>query len=284
MKVISYGDNVVDRYVNQNVMFPGGNCVNFAVYAKMAGFNVAYLGYFGEDYEADVIKDALTAFSVDISLCQVEQNTVTERCDVELIEGERIFKEEDNRNNLHGYLPLTEKELNYLADFDLIHSSCYAEVENEIPKLAKLNKLVTFDFSEEDEYRSEAYLLATCPYIDFALFSCEGRSETEIKALLEKVHKLGTQYVLATMGVNGQILYDGNRFYRGVVHRIHPVDTMGAGDSFFTSFVISMLKQGWKKGEYLSEEKIHTAFESAAKFSAEICLLKGAFGHGKIIR
>lgn len=33
MKVIGYGDNVVDRYVNKKIMFPGGNAVNFAVYA-----------------------------------------------------------------------------------------------------------------------------------------------------------------------------------------------------------------------------------------------------------
>ena len=36
MKVIGYGDNVTDRYVTQNMLYPGGNCINFAVYAKKA--------------------------------------------------------------------------------------------------------------------------------------------------------------------------------------------------------------------------------------------------------
>ena len=34
MKVLGLGDNVVDRYVNKGIMFPGGNAVNFAVYAR----------------------------------------------------------------------------------------------------------------------------------------------------------------------------------------------------------------------------------------------------------
>jgi hypothetical protein len=36
MRFIGMGDNVVDRYINKEIMFPGGNAVNFAVYAKNA--------------------------------------------------------------------------------------------------------------------------------------------------------------------------------------------------------------------------------------------------------
>ena len=44
MKVIGYGDNVVDRYLNQNVRYPGGNCINFAAYVRRMGIEAAYLG------------------------------------------------------------------------------------------------------------------------------------------------------------------------------------------------------------------------------------------------
>ena len=57
MKVIGYGDNVVDRYLNKNKMFPGGNCINFAVYAKKIGIDSAYLGTFGDDMEAEIIRN-----------------------------------------------------------------------------------------------------------------------------------------------------------------------------------------------------------------------------------
>ena len=35
MKVIGIGDNVCDKYIHLNTMFPGGQALNFAVYAKM---------------------------------------------------------------------------------------------------------------------------------------------------------------------------------------------------------------------------------------------------------
>ena len=34
MKVIGLGDNVVDKYEHLRLMFPGGNALNFAVFAK----------------------------------------------------------------------------------------------------------------------------------------------------------------------------------------------------------------------------------------------------------
>lgn len=283
MKVIGYGDNVVDRYVNKGMYFPGGNCINFAVYAKQIGISSAYLGMFGEDKEAKHLKDTLKKLDIDISMCQVEKGSVTERCDVDLIDGDRVFREEDSRKNLHGSLRLGEKELQYLENFDLVHSGCYAEVESEIPKLKHLKGLVTYDFSVDDEYREDSYLQTICPFIDFALFSCDGMQKQEIDSLLKKVHGLGTQYVLATMGTKGQRLYDGTKFYTGMVRLVEAVDTMGAGDSFFTAFLMTLLKNGWKKGNYLSEEAISDAFKLAAQFSANNCLVHGAFGFEKKI-
>ena len=35
MKVIGIGDNVVDNYMHIRTLFPGGNALNFSVYASM---------------------------------------------------------------------------------------------------------------------------------------------------------------------------------------------------------------------------------------------------------
>ena len=37
MNVIGIGDNVVDKYVHTQTMYPGGNALNFAAYAAMLG-------------------------------------------------------------------------------------------------------------------------------------------------------------------------------------------------------------------------------------------------------
>lgn len=34
VSALGFGDNVVDKYEHIKTMYPGGNCVNFAVYAK----------------------------------------------------------------------------------------------------------------------------------------------------------------------------------------------------------------------------------------------------------
>lgn len=34
MKVLGIGDNVVDKYVHLRMMYPGGNALNFSVFAK----------------------------------------------------------------------------------------------------------------------------------------------------------------------------------------------------------------------------------------------------------
>lgn len=283
MRVVGYGDNVVDRYLNRNVRYPGGNCINFAAYARRMGIDAAYLGYWGEDEEARMLREAMEDMGVDISHCKVQKGTVTERCDVNLIDGERVFQEDDERENLHTALPLDKEELEYLDGFDLIHCSCYAEEEDELEKLKNVSGLVTFDFAVEDEFRTEEYLDTVCPCIDFALFSCEHMTDGEIRKLLEKVNERGVSYVLATMGTKGQLLYDGERFYEGTVHLKKAVDTMGAGDSFFTSFLMCLLKSGWKKDAKVEEKAIREAFEYAAEFSAENCLINGAFGYGQPI-
>ena len=42
VSALGFGDNVVDKYEHIKTMYPGGNCVNFAVYAKMFGGTAAW--------------------------------------------------------------------------------------------------------------------------------------------------------------------------------------------------------------------------------------------------
>ena len=46
MRVIGIGDNVCDKYEHLKTMFPGGQALNFSVYAKMLGADASYMGVF----------------------------------------------------------------------------------------------------------------------------------------------------------------------------------------------------------------------------------------------
>lgn len=43
MKIAGIGDNVIDRYMNMGIMFPGGNAVNVAAHAALLGAELAYV-------------------------------------------------------------------------------------------------------------------------------------------------------------------------------------------------------------------------------------------------
>jgi fructoselysine 6-kinase len=282
MRVIGFGDNVVDKYLHTKTYYPGGNCVNFAVYANKLGAESAYLGVLGTDEMAQHILNTLSSFNIDVSHC-IQLAGDTGCCEVTLENGDRKFVSWNGGGvTLEKPMILQKKDLDYLNQFQLIHSGCYAKSETEIVKLRKLDAKVSFDFSEDFEFRTDEYLQKVCPYIDFALFSCFNQSLDEIKSLIQKVSALGPKYILATRGVKGSVFYDGYTFYESASLTVeNPVDTMGCGDSFVTSFLVSLLENGWDKNECIVESCIREGLKKAATFAADNCYVKGAFDHGR---
>ena len=56
VKVLGLGDNVCDVYLHTNTMYPGGQAVNFAVYASELGAESDFMGVFGKDAVADMYR------------------------------------------------------------------------------------------------------------------------------------------------------------------------------------------------------------------------------------
>ena len=103
--------------------------------------------------------------------------------------------------------------------------------------------------------------------------SCSGRREEEIRSLLKDVVGYGAKIAVATRGEEGQLVYDGQKFYSHSIVQEKVIDTMGAGDSFMTAFAIAYLKNRKKGG-------IGNALEEASGFAAKVCGIKGAVGMG----
>lgn len=278
MRVIGLGDNVVDKYHHLKTMFPGGNALNFAVYAKMLGIEAAYCGVFGNDQVGDHIKSVMNELGIDISTCVTRQGE-NGYAEVNLVEGDRVFFG-GNKGGISKTEPLvlTDELIAILKEYEIIHSSCYSFLEGELAKLKDRQGILSFDFSNRI---SPDYLEEVCPHVDVAFFSAgDLESMEEIDALLKKGIELGCAMTVASMGTRGQRVYDGQAFYSGKVKLVEPVDTLGAGDSFFTQFILSIVEQGWRKGEGVGKQVVEHAFDLAADFSAKTCMVYGAFGHG----
>ncbi len=273
-KVIGIGDNVVDKYIHIKTYFPGGNALNFAVYSKMFGIEAAYMGVFGNDEPGDHIKAVLSEIGIDYSH-SITKDGENGFARVNLVNGDRVFLKGNGGGVSSKYpLELSNKDLDYIKDFDLIHSSCYSSMEPEYYKIKELNKFFSFDFSDKI---SDDYLKEICPNITFGLLSCSHLSLEETKEKLQKVLNFGSKYALASRGIEGALFFDGNIFFAQKAKLVEPVDTLGAGDSFVTAFLCNLVKNI----DFYGEDLINESLEGGAEFASKTCMIMGAFGYGK---
>ncbi len=276
LKVIGLGDNVVDQYLSLETIFPGGNTLNFAVYAAMQGIDSSYLGVFGDDFPAEVVIKALDAHGVAHPRCR-QYPGENGRAQVTLVDGDRIFVGSNKGAALrHHPLQLDADDLEYLDAFDIIHVSCFSYLDDQMKLLKPLKPFVSYDFSNRF---TDEMLEKVCPSLDCAIISLGSGGLDRAPALFEKIHGLGCPMVEASMGSEGAILSYKGKTYRQPAHLVEAVDTLGAGDAFLTTFLINFLDESLP-GE-TEDEKIVRSLDKAADFAASVCMTHGAFGMGE---
>ncbi|WP_461163968.1 PfkB family carbohydrate kinase [Arthrobacter sp. R4-81] len=286
MKVVGFGDNIVDRFVDRQVMYPGGNCANFAVFARRLGVPSAYMGVFGSDALGDFVRAALVDCGVELDRCIVREglNGVT---DIRAVNGDRVFLGwNDGGVTLSHPFVLSPDDLRYLATVDLVHSSVYSASESQLPQLSRAGTLISFDYSSEPEHRTDAYFAQTAPFIDLALLSLGDLPDQDATDELLRVSAAGACLALGTRGNKGALFYDGAKFYLQKAAPTEPdrfVDTMGCGDAFLTGLTVSLLREGWNRRNQPREPALRRALALAAEVAAEQCYAEGAFGYGRAV-
>ncbi len=275
MKVIGIGDNVVDDYIHIRTMFPGGNALNFSVYASMLGCESAYLGVFGSDTAAEHVQKTLAETGVDTSHCRREDGP-NGRAILSIEDGERVFIS-SNEGGVSKSVPMEFifNDVDYLKTFSIVHTSAYSYLDEHLARLQSLGLLISYDFSDDFD---AAQALPRCRFVDIGFFSCADWSEAASMDLLEKAVSQGCSLAVATRGPHEAILLDGQSWFRQAPYTVTPTDTLGAGDAFISAFLVSYVggkaDSGVRRGSL-----IESSLERAAAFAAEVCQLPGAFGH-----
>ena len=126
VKILGFGDNVVDQYEHIKTMYPGGNCVNLCAYAMMFGVEKsAYMGYFGDDENAEYVISILEKLGVEMIKCK-QLHGENGWAKVTLVDGDRTFLG-CNEGGIRGETPyiLDRFDLEYIKQFDLVHSGNY---------------------------------------------------------------------------------------------------------------------------------------------------------------
>ena len=135
IKVIGIGDNVCDQYYPAKIMYPGGQAMNFSVYAKMLGGAVCVpRRFFGKDRVAEHIISVLDEIGIDHSRCRqyAGENGYAK---VRLENGDRQFIM-SNRGGIVNEHPLDLKaeDISYIREFSLVHTSNNGHFDSQLEK------------------------------------------------------------------------------------------------------------------------------------------------------
>jgi fructoselysine 6-kinase len=277
LKVLGFGDQVVDRYLTTGKMYPGGNALNFAVFARMLGAESSFLGTFGTDAAAEHVRAALAVVGVPTTLSRTVEGE-NGYADVRLVDGNRVFVS-SNKGGVAGQTPfvLDRADLDYADGFSLLHTSCYSHLNGHVRTLRSTEALLSYDFSYR--WQVDDLIPSIAPHLDFAALSAGDVGRETAKAALREIVDLGCGLALATLGSEGAIAYNGDQYVAVAPIETTIVDTLGAGDAFIAAALLSLLTSGWRRGTSVPAEKVLVAMERGARFAAKICGLEGAFGY-----
>lgn len=283
LKVLGLGDNVVDKYMHSRIMYPGGNALNFAANAKILGHAASYMGVFGTDEAANHVQNTIKELNIEMSHSKVISGE-NGAARVKLENGDRIFLGSNKGGVLReNPMKLSGEDLEYIRGFDLVHTSLNSYLESELEKIKSTGVTLSFDFSVRG---TDEYFQQVCPHVDYGFVSCGDITAAEMDEKAKKLLGMGCGIVVTTRGPEGSFYYDDKKKLSYKPPYIDALDTMGAGDSFLTGFLLYIVQ--WEKngvnGKCDDAEKydaIRAAMKKGSESAARTVMLHGGFGYGK---
>ena len=265
--------------------FCGGAPFNVAVNAKNAGAKVGFIGCVGKDPIGKFLTLEAGKASLDSLEIQVDNKRNTTLAFVTLTDGERDFS--FYRNDTADYnIDIDSVDFNDYNDLNIVHlGSLMLSEENGkvlaqkvVDKTKSLGKKLSFDLNfRKDIYKDFADAVNSYkPFVeqaDIIKFSDDElrdyTGKEDIIEAIESIYKKDTLIVL-TLGSKGSMYYLNGKHGLVETVKVKPIDTTGAGDAFFGTFLANIEKEEW------TEENIKNALVKANKAGAETTQFLGA--------
>ncbi len=265
--------------------FCGGAPFNVAVNAKNAGASVGFIGKVGKDVIGRFVTSEAEKANLDYLDIQVDENRNTTLAFVTLTDGERDFA--FNRHDTADFnIDFNKIDFNKYKDLKILHlGSLMLSEENgktfaeKVAKKAKdLGVLLSFDMNfRMDTYKNfEDAKKAYKPYVDCAdiikFSDDELRLYTGIDDVIKAIESIyhANQLFVLTLGSNGSLYYYNGESNIIPTIKVKPVDTTGAGDAFFGTFLANV------ENKKFTKENIENALVKANKAGAETTQFLGA--------
>jgi len=259
--LLTVGDNVVDRYLERGVLYPGGNAVNVAVHGRRCGAGTAYIGAVGTDLAGRTVLDALVAEGVDTSMLRVVDGP-NASADVRVVDGNRVF---DHGDPGVSNVVLTSADFAAVAAATVVHTGECSMVEDQLADLSAAASRLSFDFSE----RPDDYVAEYAPLVDIAIRSLPSASVDDALSEARRIQALGPGLVAVTMGAGGAVAVQGELVVQAPAPATDVVDTLGAGDAFIARLLTGLI----------AEVPLTELLGAATAYASHTCATFGAFGY-----
>ena len=265
--------------------FCGGAPFNVAVNAKKAGAKVGFIGRVGKDVIGRFVIDQAKKAGLDYLDIQVDSERNTTLAFVTLTDGERDFA--FNRHDTADFnIDIEEIEFDRYEDLNILHlgSLMLSEENGKVfaEKIAKKAKDLGVKLSFDMNFRMDTYKdfvdakKAYKPYVERANIIKFSDDELElytgiedVVTAIESIYQKDQLFVL-TLGSKGSMYYYNGESNIIPTEKVKPIDTTGAGDAFFGTFLANVENKEWTK------ENIEYALIKANQAGAETTQFLGA--------
>lgn len=246
-KAVAMADNCIDVYHKLNRFYLTGNSIDFAFNYKDLGGNITVLTILGNDFFADALVEKLKEKQIPMRLLKKSDHP-TGMAKMDMAGNDKIHLEFSG--NAMESIELTSEDKKFIEQFDIVYAERWSKANTFIKDVRKDNQIWIYDFSKRLDKKINDQLL---PYLDYAFFSYD-KNDGWIRDFIKKAHAKGTKCVVAMLGPEGSLAYDGQEFYFEPAEKVEVVNTVGAGDSYIAAFTYGLsldesIQQCMKRGK-----------------------------------
>ena len=222
---------------------PGGQVASATVACAQWGLRTRYVGKLGDDAAATLHARAFAQAGVEVQLIHVAGAASPRSLILVDAQGERtVLGRRDARVELQPGELRQEWVLKARALLIDGHDTAAATLAARWARAAGVAVVADLD----EIYPGVESLIEHVDYLIASRdFPCRLMGEADLRAALRAMkQRYGCRLTAATLGQEGVLAWDGDRFHHAAAYRVPVVDTTGAGDIFHAGFLFGWL-QGW---------------------------------------
>lgn len=292
-RIIGIGETVTDILLHHEKAeraVPGGSAFNAMVSLGRCGLHPYFIGEVGDDYLGERTRRFMLENGMNDHYLSVRKGCKTQ-LSLAFIDNEGeahySFYKDHTGDCLPYPMPRCEQEdVVVLGSYFSINPLVHADLSHYLEGIAKAGGIVYYDVNFRSSHLAELNqvkpnimrnialsTIVRCSSEDFRLVFGEEYGK-DYANFYHRIIEPNGGVLLITCGAASTQVYAPHFESTYPVRQLHPISTVGAGDSFNAGFVYSIIAQRLSADDFLalSSAVWMQLIQSAIDFSSEVCL------------